>query len=861
MARASQWTGVLLRTTVVLGAACGPQADNVGSLHLAAPIPPPRIKSLSPDHVSPRDAVPLVIDGTGFTGTCEVRSGVVSVRVTPVGGTQITVSAADFSLLKGTCPGRTSLIVSCGGSDASADLICVEDRIALMPPLTARGAPGQRDVAIADLDGDKNNDFVIASLGSDMLSLYRGDADGRFAAVRGTAIDSTLTIPDGVYAVAVGDLDADKRLDIVVTQRDSGSITILWNETLTPGKWSFRKDPYNIFSLGKTDPKALVLADLEQDGYLDIVVANQASDALSVLAVKPRRSVFPAISLAPPFGPPWKPEALLARDVDKNGYPEIFALGDGGTRLTIVPDMLHLGPAGWPSQVFPSEYGSLALGDLNADGYHEVVLGAAKESHVLVVPLDANGGFSSAPPRQFTTGAAVQSLDISDVDSDSLPDLVVGLVESAPHSLDLLPGNRATLLSPFQPVDLGSRGGVLHLDNMNGDSAPDAVLAGASLPFVLGIRDVAMVRMGVNKTFEPLWTLDTGGPEPFLLTSLQADNDANQYKDLVVADTADKTVRTLLGTVRGTFEPLGKTTLPVYPGCLSSGDYNGDSHDDLFVCRSEPLDKGVDLWLANTDGTHKRRERSIDTTAKPVDIARDEQGKGLDGIAPQDFVVGTSSMTDSLVLLRSKMPGAAAFTSSSQKVGSGISSLFMTDVDGTNNDVLAAASADNAIYLLKGKGTGAVNAAVKVATVTAPDTVIAADVNKDSWRDLVVLSSSQDKIWVFLNDKKGAFPTLTTDSSLGAFSTPTALAVGDYNGDSVPDLAVRLDGIQRVRFLLGLGDGTFFPAPVELKLTSAGVLHSIDLNADTKPDLVLTGSRDVAGKMTGWLMTLLSGTP
>ena len=74
----------------------------------------------------------------------------------------------------------------------------------------------------------------------------------------------------------------------------------------------------------------------------------------------------------------------------------------------------------------------------------------------------------------------------------------------------------------------------------------------------------------------------------------------------------------------------------------------------------------------------------------------------------------------------------------------------------------------------------------------------------------------------------------------GAGSSPTSVAVGDFNGDGIQDLAVANFVSANVSVLLGNGDGSFqaarnFGAGSYPRSVAVG-----DFNGDGKPDLAVT---------------------
>jgi hypothetical protein len=99
---------------------------------------------------------------------------------------------------------------------------------------------------------------------------------------------------------------------------------------------------------------------------------------------------------------------------------------------------------------------------------------------------------------------------------------------------------------------------------------------------------------------------------------------------------------------------------------------------------------------------------------------------------------------------------------------------------------------------------------------TNPDSVAMGDFNGDGIPDLAVANGAAANgagVSVLLGNGDGTFQHAVTYPA-GTFF-PECVAVGDFNGDGVPDLAVANAGTQyagTVSILLGNGDGTFRPA-------------------------------------------------
>jgi hypothetical protein len=75
-----------------------------------------------------------------------------------------------------------------------------------------------------------------------------------------------------------------------------------------------------------------------------------------------------------------------------------------------------------------------------------------------------------------------------------------------------------------------------------------------------------------------------------------------------------------------------------------------------------------------------------------------------------------------------------------------------------------------------------------------------------------------------------------------AGADPQGIAVGDFNGDGIPDLAIAIRNDGTVTILLGNGDGTFTAGTIVNNLPSAQAIAVADFNGDGNLDLAVTNS-------------------
>ena len=112
--------------------------------------------------------------------------------------------------------------------------------------------------------------------------------------------------------------------------------------------------------------------------------------------------------------------------------------------------------------------------------------------------------------------------------------------------------------------------------------------------------------------------------------------------------------------------------------------------------------------------------------------------------------------------------------------------------------------------VLLGNGSGGFTAATgsPFAVGTSPYLVVVGDFNGDGIQDLAMANGGSNNVTVLLGNGSGGF-TAAAGSPFAVGSWPVSLAVGDFNGDGIQDLAIANFGGNNVTVLLGNGSGGF----------------------------------------------------
>ena len=494
------------------------------------------------------------------------------------------------------------------------------------------------------------------------------------------------------------------------------------------------------------------------------------------------------------------PSTIVTADFNGDGIPDLATSNYPGTDDISI--LLGSGGGSFPSALrvrTGDRPFAMAIGDFNQDGKPDLAVAAGR----LVVFLgNGDGSFSRGAEVEERNQAV--SIAVADIDGDGTPDVVLGCYYSGAISVLLNKGD-----GTFRPGDrilaYGDTFGVA-LADLNGDSKIDVITTSYS-------GQSALIAMGRGTgAFNP--PIHLGVFDDSLLRS--SDIDGDQRPDLAVVVPARRSAWLL----RGGTEVSSVVSFDEYPLDARFGDFNSDGAPDLAVLAVGLMSgrAGDEMGLSGrvlAGNGHGGFEQATAFDAGPAIIR-----PGMT-VAPPAMAVGDFS-------------------------GDGIP------------DIAVANTLAEAIQLYAGKGDGSFEPAVST-TQAGVAALAAADFDGDGIQDLAILRStfSEPSSVILL---RGTRAGLAPSVDLGTFGYAQYLMVGDFNGDSKPDLAVASRN-QAFNFeigvLLNAGDGTFRPA--------AGVSYDLrylrfplavaDFDCDGKDDLaVASGYRSREGVPGGVLL-------
>ena len=706
----------------------------------------------------------------------------------PLGGGPRTVVAVDVN-----GDGKPDL-VSCNTLDNTVSVSLGNGDGTFQAPVAYNLGNEPYFVAVGDFNGDGKPDLAVATPNTKQVAVLLGNGDGTFrAAVNYPTSDYTLS-------VSIGDFNGDGKLDIAAADSSGGVDVLLGN-----GDGTFQTPhttPLN------SSTSYVTAADFNHDGKLDlaaVVGAGGFQDSITVLLGNGDGTFTAGASY--PFSQ--NLNSVLAADVNLDGQPDLVIAGapDGGFGQAIAV-MLGNGDGTFAAAINSGTAVSPfapVVADFNGDGKPDVAVSGNDSVDILLG--NGDGTFQN----QVNYAAGATGLAAADFNGDGNVDLATANTSTNDASILLGNGNGTFQAARnFGLVTISTTGGGLPsiiLGDLAGNGKLDAAIGASGILLAFGNGD------GTFQPYNQANTLGVGTTGGILA----ADFTNNGTLDLAAttnqalgADNSDA-VAVLLGNGNGTFQPeINFNSWFQVPTSLATADFNGDGNADLVVAGGGGGGGGVTVALGDGKGNFTPTQLGGACVCIPVFVVTGD----FNGDGKPDFIL--------LVY--------------------------------------------NYLQLFLGKGDGTFQQPSDLPpTFTNPVGLIAADFNGDGILDLAVVnetfSGSTGTIYVLLGNGDGTFQTPVT---YAAGNNPQAIATGDMNQDGHPDLVAALSS-GAVAVLLGNGDGTFQPALVfgsEYPADTSGggpvALAVGDVNGDGLPDVVL--QEEFSDNSFGTMTVLLNNT-
>jgi hypothetical protein len=352
-----------------------------------------------------------------------------------------------------------------------------------------------------------------------------------------------------------------------------------------------------------------------------------------------------------PYAVAASPISIAIGDLNGDGFPDMAVVNSGSNTVSV---LLGNGDGTFQTQVAYATGTNpycVAVGDFNADG--KLDLAVANNNSGTVSVLLGNGDGTFQTQATYTVAVGADSVAVGDFNNDGKADLVVARYNQAEVSVLLGRGD-----GTFQPQVTYAAG--IHpysavIADFNGNGTLDLVVANS------GSSDVSVLLGNGDGTFQPQVTYATGSnPQVVVVADLNGDG----KPDLVVANFSSNTVSVLVGNGDGTFQGQVTYAVGTGPESLAVGDFNNDASADLIVGNLNS--NTASMLRGNGNGTFLPQV-TFATGANPHAVAvRDFSGDGNSDLAIANFGGNTVS-----VLLNSVTQTAVASVSGVSVPGTG----------------------------------------------------------------------------------------------------------------------------------------------------------------------------------------------
>ena len=685
------------------------------------------------------------------------------------------------------------------------------------------------------------------------------------------ATQQTFATGSAPYSVASADLNGDGKPDLIVANGSDNTVSLMRNTT-APGAATPSFAAQQTFATGST-PISVVVADVNGDGKPDLMVANYASNTVSVLLnnTAPGATVL-SFAAQQTFAAGSGPHSVVAADINGDGKIDLVVSNAGSLGHTVSVLLNTTAPgAGVASFATQQTFAtgslpvSVTTADLNGDGKADLITANLFDDTVSVLFNTTAPGASVpsfAAQQTFAVGSAPASVTATDVNGDGRPDLIAS--NEADNSVSVLlnlTAPRATTPSfaSQQTFATGPTPAFVVAADLNGDGKTDIAVAsdtGGNGDTVSVLLNITAPGAAVPSFAAPENFATGSTPVSVAISDLNGDG----KPDLAVADNGGNAVSVLLnGTALGTVVP-GFTAQQAFatgtdPYFVAAADLNGDGKPDMIVVNKNDGTASVWIDTAGPGATTPSfaAPQIINTGSFPTCVATSD----VNGDGSPDLIIADYASQAVLVLLNTTTPGASTLgfaAPQSFPVGSNPSFVIVADVNGDGRpDVIATNNSSNTISVLlnttvPGAATPSFAAQQVFATGVSPFSVVAADVNKDGKPDIVVTNVNDNTISVLLNTTvPGAVtPSFAAQQTFATGNGPLSVAAADMNGDGKPDLIETNLDDHTVSVLVnttpsGSMVASFAPRQPFAAGTSPASVQAVDMNGDGKPDLIVAG--------------------
>ena len=272
---------------------------------------------------------------------------------------------------------------------------------------------GTNEIAIGDVNKDNRLDIVVVNRNASNVGVFLGVGDGNFS--------SQTTIPTGNNSspagLALHDLNNDTILDLVVTDHVNSMLFVF----LGAGNGSFTKT-MTLRTDDNAGPYFIIIDDFNKDNLFDIAVGNGDGGYIGLFLGYGTRHFSRQIAYDIGSGP----YALVATDVNRDGVLDILTANYDGNNTSV---LLGNGDGTFRlKNTFSTGCGSLpyaiAIGDFNGDDIQDMIVPNSGTDNVGILLGNGNGKFKNLKTYSTADGSDPLDVAVGDLNGDHRLDFI-----------------------------------------------------------------------------------------------------------------------------------------------------------------------------------------------------------------------------------------------------------------------------------------------------------------------------------------------------------------------------------------------------------------------------------------------------
>ena len=683
-------------------------------------------------------------------------------------------------------------------------------------------------IAIDDFNADGQLDMAVANFGTNNIDIFLGYGNGTFSpqTTYDTGTDSNP------ISIVSGDLNNDGILDLVVANIGSNNVGVF----LGYGSGEFSSQTA-YFTGTDSYPISVAVGDVNNDGLLDIGVANFHKNAVGIF-LNYGNGTFSS-QMVYPIAVSAYPRSIIINDFNKDNLADIVVADDLTNNIAI---LLGQGTGYFPNITYPTKTPIcsmlVAVGDVNADGRQDVIVANYDTDSVGILRGYGDGSFESQQILSTGNGSSPSSIVVNDLNNDGRLDILVA--NSGTNNIGIFIGiGYGQFSSPITySMGLNSNPTFVVTADFNNDSRLDIAVANT------GTNNVCILLANTDGNFSSQHTYFTGkNSQPVYLAVVDFNND--DRLDIAVVNAKINAVGILLGHGNGTFQNQKTFSTGAYsnPTSLAVGDLDKDGDMDIVVANTQAQEEHILVLLGDGHGNFSNYGKYV--TATDSQLCSVVIGH-FNNDTKLDMAVANNGTKEIGIFLGY---GDGTFSTQTNYLTTNNSRPISITIGDFNNDNLSDLAVANygtqivGIFLAKMDTNLVDKNTYFTGSAASPGSIALADYNNDNHLDIVVGNDGTHDIDLFINDGNGNFSVQTVYLGDSTFH-PTSIVVHDFNSDTRLDLAIANSATDTITLLYGENNGTFpnskvFPTGINSGPQS---IAAGDFNHDNRTDIAVAYS-------------------